>query len=385
MRHIRQPCLMLAAAILCGVLAQPALAQTASAASAAGGSSDQVTSLAGLLKKLPSCLAKAKAALCASCLGQMIDAMLAPINMATGGCINCCNKPPNKQQLAQPGAAGTCAQITKDSIDAAERIESIRCMASADCNYWPEIEKAFIESLRADRNECVRLYAAIALGNGCCCTEKTVKALKLTATGGDSDGNPAEASPRVRAAALQAMNNCTRFYGILAPQEPPEKPSGAEPPSPVPTPGASGETASAGSYYDGLNEKSLEESLAEARQAIETVPAMPPKRPETMFARLAPRIPGSPARLDHDREAERALREAVREPAAPTDAKGWSVFGILAEVAKRSPNPQAPQPAVVQVSYQQPVKREPSRLKRFFKRLPFVGHKDESPRPAPAQ
>jgi hypothetical protein len=84
----------------------------------------------------------------------------------------------------------------------------VRYLGTVDCRYWPEAEEALINALRADRNECVRLEAAWSLNRGCCCTRKTIEALAITVSGSERDGNPPEVSPRVRAAAHEALTNC---------------------------------------------------------------------------------------------------------------------------------------------------------------------------------
>src|SRR5947208_2751239 len=72
----------------------------------------------------------------------------------------------------------------------------------------PEATEALAKSLRLDRNECVRFEAALALGNGCCCNEKTVRALEMSVSMSDKDGAPVERSDRVRAAAADALAHC---------------------------------------------------------------------------------------------------------------------------------------------------------------------------------
>ena len=90
-------------------------------------------------------------------------------------------------------------------------------MAGADCHYWPEVTEALIGALRADRNECVRMEAALALGRGCCCNRATMMALTLTVSGSTADGNPAEDSERVKCAAMAALNHCLANYTEVVP------------------------------------------------------------------------------------------------------------------------------------------------------------------------
>src|SRR4029078_8065387 len=61
---------------------------------------------------------------------------------------------------------------------------------------------------RADKIECVRYEAALALQRGCCCTKKVAKALTISIEGSEKDGNPAERSARVQDAAAVALSMC---------------------------------------------------------------------------------------------------------------------------------------------------------------------------------
>lgn len=130
-----------------------------------------------------------------------------------------------------PGVAAA-AQIKAEQAQAKIRREAVAYLAGVDCRYYPEAEAALIASLRADRDECVRLEAARALMCGCCCTPATVKALTVCVTGSEQDGNPAECSDRVRRAALAALQKCLSCVeGAPAPGASPEPPlstAGAE-------------------------------------------------------------------------------------------------------------------------------------------------------------
>src|SRR5436305_814669 len=79
-------------------------------------------------------------------------------------------------------------------------------------------EAALITGLRVDRNECVRLAAARALGSCCCCTKKTIAALTITVSGSSKDGNPSENSERVREAAAAALEMCVTCYEEMPPE-----------------------------------------------------------------------------------------------------------------------------------------------------------------------
>lgn len=237
--------LLLALSLSIG-MTRSAHAQASAVSSAASSpQAAQAASFWGLIAKIPACLKACKAKFCASCCGQMFDSMLMPITFLTGGCVRCCPIKPSDQDLNKPGAEGACAAVTLDTLDAKNRLEAVRCLASVDCNYWPEAEKGLIGFLRADKNECVRLYAAMALAEGCCCTKNTIEALTLTVSGSTKDGNPAEDSPRVKAIALQALNNCLARYQDPVPSRPPEAPAPPEAPSPegIPSPPPAGGSA----------------------------------------------------------------------------------------------------------------------------------------------
>jgi hypothetical protein len=182
---------------------------------------------------------RCKARICNSFLFQMFGSMLSPVRIFTGGMMKPCCPSVNPADLLMPpdSAAGAAALIKKDEADAAARRANVRYLGTVDCSRYPEAEAALIKALRTDRNECVRLEAALSLGNGCCCTKKTVDALLLTVNCSEKDGNPIEISPRVRCAAADALAHC-EGRPIDHTQEPPERvplPEGkaAAPPVPV--------------------------------------------------------------------------------------------------------------------------------------------------------
>lgn len=163
---------------------------------------------------------------CECGLVQFLGVMIKPMTFATGGLIKpCCPGPDDVKpgDLAKPAdsADGAAARIKEDEAGAKERRANVRYLGTVDCTRYPEAEQALINALRTDRNECVRWEAAIVLGHGCCCTRKTIEALKLTAAGSDKDGNPKETSGRVRAAAEASLYACQSVADI--PPEPPEK------------------------------------------------------------------------------------------------------------------------------------------------------------------
>lgn len=177
----------------------------------------------------PGCCDKLKAHYCQSFLGQFLGSAFAPMRMMTGGMMKpCCPtaNTPNAEDLkkAADSPAGAAARIKAEEAEAKARRADVRYLGTVDCNRYPEAEKALIKALRTDRNECVRWEAALALGNGCCCTKLTVEALMLTANASDKDGNPVETSPRVRHAAAYALSNCQTRPIDMTP-EPPERPT----------------------------------------------------------------------------------------------------------------------------------------------------------------
>jgi hypothetical protein len=156
--------------------------------------------------------AECKQKICASQFGMLLSSGMKPLSGLTGGILPGCCPPTSPAQLAADeaagGAQGVAAKIKADEAAAKAKIAAIEYLATVDCNYWPDAAPALINSLRNERNECVRFAAARALGTGCCCNEKTVAALTLTVTSDTSDGAPAESSERVKAAAYFALQHC---------------------------------------------------------------------------------------------------------------------------------------------------------------------------------
>ena len=237
--------LLVAAVAASGANAQDTSDAVSDAASAAGVSSsssatEAAPTVLGLIVKIPKVIHKLKKKFCKCCIGQMFGAMLKPLTLMSGGCIKCCANEPDAEDLKQAGAAGACALITKDTLEAGDRVAAVLCLSTVDCNYWPEAEKTLILALRTDKNPGVRLAAAQVLGKGCCCTPKTIAALRMTVTGSTQDGNPAESSARVRAAALASLNHCvTTMPAAPTPSNallPPERPRPAPPAASAGTP-----------------------------------------------------------------------------------------------------------------------------------------------------
>lgn len=144
-----------------------------------------------------------------------------------------------------PGVAAA-AKIKTEQAQAEIRRDAVAYLAGLDCRYYPEAEAALVASLRADRDECVRLEAAKALTSGCCCTPAVVKALTICVTGSEEDGNPAERCDRVRRTALAALQKCAACAACQptpAGGQPPEAPIPLVEPAEVVTPASYGEPA----------------------------------------------------------------------------------------------------------------------------------------------
>jgi hypothetical protein len=199
------------------------------------------------------------------------------------------NKPPD-------GAEGVAAKIKQDEANAKKRRAAVRYLGTVDCVHWPEARDALVGALRGDTNECVRLEAALALGSGCCCNKKTIKALAITVAGTDEDGFPRENCERVRVAAVGALEHCLAcFVEIqtappapeIRPGETPPVPPGELPrPRPALVPSASGakppeKSTAVGTakpaagpvkpseYYRAVQSATMQKVLADARAILE--------------------------------------------------------------------------------------------------------------------
>ena len=173
--------------------------------------------------------AQIKACICKSPLAGFIGNLLTPVRVMSGGLLpRVCPSPndPRPGDLAKPAdsAEGAAARIKKMEAEAKARRAAVRYLGTVDCSRFPEAEGALIAGLRADTNECVRFEAALALGNGCCCTKKILAALTDTVNCKKTN-DPAETSPRVRAAAAIALERClARMCEVEDEPRPPEKP-----------------------------------------------------------------------------------------------------------------------------------------------------------------
>jgi hypothetical protein len=183
--------------------------------------------------KTPAQKAQIKACICGSPIGKLLNNMLMPIGMMSGGLIGpICPGPntPNPADLAKSptSAQGAAAKIKADEAQAGAKIAALEYLATVDCRYYPEAGAAMIAGLRAEKNECVRIAAAKALASGCCCSAKVVKALTICVNCSTSDGFPPEASELVRAYAYVALERCLRKCIETEPETPPEPPAAAK-------------------------------------------------------------------------------------------------------------------------------------------------------------
>jgi hypothetical protein len=199
------------------------------AAAPAAASPTTLWSFLGLSgSNLQSCRAK----ICASPVGQMLNSTATgPLAAMTGGFIPAlCPPAPSASQIAAlqaqspDSAAATAAKIQASEAGAKARVEAVEYLGTVDCTRWKEATTALVNSLRADTNECVRYAAARVLNSGCCCNKQTIEALKICVAGEDTDGKPPETSPRVKAAAFNALQNCLMRVPEVLPEEPKRTP-----------------------------------------------------------------------------------------------------------------------------------------------------------------
>ncbi len=229
---------------------------------------------------------------CNSFIGKSLGAILVPINAYAGGNITgCCPRPDQArpEDLAKPAdsAGGAAARIKKDEEDAKARRADVRYLGTVNCRRYPEAEKALINALRSDANECVRWEAALALSSGCCCTKNTVEALRLTAVASDKDGNPPETSMRVRNAAIMALSVCEIRVPPQTP-EPPELPP-VFPPDPKKAPESPG-PLTLGTIF----QAPVPAQLVTLPPAAPMLPPILPAPPPTAAPVLPPLLPAPP-------------------------------------------------------------------------------------------
>jgi hypothetical protein len=112
----------------------------------------------------------------------------------------------NAVGLPPDALAGAAARVALDDADADARIAAARFLAGKDLDRWPEAREALLVALRTDRSEAVRVEAARALGQAEGGGRTVRVALEIVVAGTDADGNTAERSERVRAAARAALD-----------------------------------------------------------------------------------------------------------------------------------------------------------------------------------
>jgi len=132
------------------------------------------------------------------------------------------------------------AEAKAEADLAPQKIKAIKFLATVCCccsQYKDEVKKALLAALE-DCTEEVRYEAAVALcqcsGDPCthcnrcsCCDPDIMSKLAELADAKDPDGCYLEASPRVRAAARNALNGCERVFAPRTPGGPiPAKPEG---------------------------------------------------------------------------------------------------------------------------------------------------------------
>lgn len=178
-----------------------------------------------------------KDCLCASPLGQMLNNMTGMAGTFTGGLIPPLCPPKTAEDLLKAAADPNKSSAEKiaDEIKASEaqakaRAAAMRFLGTVDCERFGQagfpVALELIKGL-SDTSECVRLAAAEALSNGCCCNEDTIEALAAVAAGAalfkkdEKTGlrTPAagiqilpEKCPRVRAAARFGLERCLCCY-----------------------------------------------------------------------------------------------------------------------------------------------------------------------------
>jgi hypothetical protein len=263
--------------------------------------------------------------ICKTQCGQLMNNGLAPLGAVTGGLLGPCCPPFNTDDLNKPAdsAEGAAARVKQDEADAKARRLAVRYLSTVDCHYWPEVQDALINSLRTDRNECVRWEAAMAMGTGCCCSKAIIKALAIAVSGSDEDGFPSETSERVKAAASRSLAHCLACASVVLPISIEELPPGPVGPVPRPETAPPAEKISARPtnlppmefYQQVRNKSSMEDVVVQARrvQAEAEKPAPVIKR----------ELPPEAARL-RDRSLFNTIRVALGG-SSPPPAKSAAV------------------------------------------------------------
>jgi hypothetical protein len=214
----------------------------------------------------PAQKAACKQKFCNSIFGKLFGAILTPMSALSGGLMGPPCGGPSPADLAKPAtsAEGAAARIKADEANVAARRAAVRYLGTVSCKYYPEAEPALISALRGDPSECVRIEAAKAFANGCCCSKKTMAALTLAVNGGTKDGFPSEQSECVRALAYAALQVCVATF--VEPVVPPEK--GTPAPKEKEKNKEAGAAMGPVPYYDAVAVNPPLEMLREARIAV---------------------------------------------------------------------------------------------------------------------
>jgi hypothetical protein len=253
------------------------------------------------------------------------------------------------------------ARVKADEADAKARRAAVRYLGTVDCHVWPEVKAALVNALRADKNECVRYEAALALGRGCCCAKETLEALSRTVSGSETDGNPSETSERVKAAAADALENCLSKLTPppLAPPEPAGPPRERATPPRERSTSAKAEQTLMPVYYRQLESVPIGQIADQARAVL----------------------------------AQRKQKRAAPSNTVPID--DHSLYGVLVSARHAARAPQASQPgtAVVSMNTVAPPTAVASVVPASDRIMPApapapvtstaVSHKIDSPAPAP--
>jgi len=181
----------------------PPIPATPSLAAANRGGSAAVSMFGALVSARRGFCARLRA----SPLGKLVSGLRKPLSTVTGGLIPA-EKAPHPDEKAQPGAAGSAAQVKSAKLEAPKRRAAVAGLCGVDVRYHPEAETSLIAALRADPSECVRYEAAVTLATLPVCTKKIAEALRVCFERKNVDGNPAELSERVRMQAAVALSHC---------------------------------------------------------------------------------------------------------------------------------------------------------------------------------
>jgi hypothetical protein len=329
----------------------------------------QPTTLWSFLGLSSSNLQACQAKICASQLGQMANSMVTgPLGAVTGGFLPALCPPPTAAQAAalanQPGAGAqaAAAKIQADEAGAKARVAAVEYLGTVDCARWPEATDALVKALLEDHNECVRFAAAKALNSGCCCNKDTIEALRICVSGETKKGNAPETSPRVKAAAFAALQNCLMRVPEDLPEEKikPPDPERSQPPGvPLPprpersTMNAADGTHIATAYVDAGHgpssasdrkpQKSFNQTVDEARRTLFQVsrnprpPAFLPTGKRSVFDVVAKaRQDAKIATLQHARE------QGYVPPRPNTDDPGVAPASYNPAAATFQANPTPP-------------------------------------------